>query len=92
MNRPDLLEHEQGHFDLCEVYVRQLRKQLLAANLKAFNLIKDGNAIYKQVYAAYLDRQELYERETNHGLDRAGQVKWNKSISDELSTLEAYSE
>jgi len=92
MNRPDLLEHEQGHFDLCEIYVRQLRKQLLAANLKAFNLIQDGNAIYKQVYSTYLERQELYERETNYGLDRAGQVKWNKTISDELSTLEAYSE
>ncbi len=27
-NSADLLEHEQGHFDLCEVYTRQLRKKL----------------------------------------------------------------
>jgi hypothetical protein len=26
--RTDLLEHEQGHFDLCEIYTRQLRKRL----------------------------------------------------------------
>ncbi|HMI78622.1 MAG TPA: hypothetical protein VK484_07500 [Ferruginibacter sp.] len=86
-DRTDLLEHEQGHFDLCEVYTRQLRKKLEEKKLTAFNLNTDANVIFKNVYASYLDRQELYEKETNHGLDREKQIEWTKLIGAELSGL-----
>lgn len=89
-DRADLLEHEQGHFDLCEVYARQLREKLQEKRLTVFNLNTEANAIFQDVYALYLDRQELYEKETNHGLDRQKQIEWARTIGDELNELSGF--
>ena len=95
--RPDqkdkipVLEHEQGHFDLCEVYARQLRKKLEDKKLTAFTLNGDANAIFKEIWALCLERQELYEKETNYGLDRQKQYEWATTIEKELLELNAYS-
>ena len=88
--RTDLLEHEQGHFDLCEIYTRQLRKRLEEKKLTAFNLNTDANVIFKEVYAWYLERQEQYEKETEYGLDRKNQIEWTIIISKELNELSIY--
>lgn len=89
-DRADILEHEQGHFDLCEVYARHLRKQLQEKKLTVFNLNTDANIIFKNVYALYLDRQELYEKETNYGLDKEQQTEWRRKINNELSELSSF--
>lgn len=89
-DRVDLLEHEQGHFDLCEAYARQLRKKLQEKKLTVFNLNTDANIIFKDVYALYLDRQELYEKETNYGLNRQKQIEWTKTINSELVELSGF--
>ncbi|MBA3674828.1 MAG: hypothetical protein H0W75_07715 [Chitinophagaceae bacterium] len=89
-NRADLLEHEQGHFDLCEVYARQLRKKLQEKKLTVFNLNTDADIIFKDVYALYLERQELYEKETNYGLNRQKQIEWTKTISSEINELNSF--
>lgn len=88
--RTDLLEHEQGHFDLCEIYTRQLRKKLEEKKLTAFNLNTDANVIFKQIYASYLERQEQYEKETQYGIDRKKQMEWTIIISEELNELNSY--
>ena len=88
--RAELLEHEQGHFDLCEVYTRQLRKRLEEKKLTVFNLNTDANSIFKDVYALYLDRQELYEKQTNYGLDRQNQIEWKTTIKKELNDLSSF--
>lgn len=90
--RTDLLEHEQGHFDLCEVYSRQLRKKLIEKKLTVYNINTDANTIFKNVYALYLDRQELYEKETNYGLDRQKQVEWTKRIASEIKDLNSFTQ
>lgn len=88
-NREDLLEHEQGHFDFCEVYARQLRKKIQEKKLTVFDLT-DTDIIFKDVYGLYLDRQELYEKETNYGLSRQKQTEWTKTISSELNDLSSF--
>jgi hypothetical protein len=91
-SRIDLLEHEQGHFDLCEVYSRQLRKKLIEKKLTVYNINTDANIIFKSVYALYLDRQELYEKETNYGLDRQKQIEWTKKIENEIKDLSSFTQ
>jgi hypothetical protein len=88
--RAGLLEHEQGHFDLCEVYARQLRKKIEENKLTVRHLKIDADILLKDVYAWYLDRKELYEKETNYGLNRQKQVEWTAAISNELSNLSRY--
>jgi Bacterial protein of unknown function (DUF922) len=90
MDRADLLEHEQGHFDISEIYARQLRKELKEAGLNYFNLNNKATKIFSQVYSVYQAQQELYEKETNFGLDKKGQAEWNNKILAELLALDAY--
>lgn len=86
-----LLEHEQLHFDLNEIYARQLRKKIIDRKLGYFNLIKESNKIYVDISLLCTKRQELYDAETKHGIDSIAQKRWQKDIKTELRELEAYS-
>ena len=91
---PEILTHEQGHFDLCEIYTRKLRSRLskfdLPANPQAFTTdIKSALvAIYNEVSNEYESQQQAYEEETIHGTDIAGQKKWTDLIAQELGAHE----
>ncbi len=89
-NRSDLLEHEQGHFDLCEIYTRMLRKEFTERRMTAYNINKEADVIFKNIYALYLERQELYEEETNYGLNEQKQIEWRTNINRELNSLKDY--
>ena len=89
-DRTDLLEHEQGHFDLSEIYTRKLREQLEERKMTSFNLTTEANTIFKDVYAQYLDRQELYEKETQNGLYPIKQHEWTRVIGMELRSLRRF--
>jgi len=82
-----VLAHEQGHFDLCEIYTRILRERM---NHFSFNVpdVKTAlMAVYSQVQQEYESRQEAYEQETIHGTNISVQHKWQGVITKELSTL-----
>lgn len=85
-----LLEHEQVHFNLAEVYARKIRKAF--SLLKAQN--KDNFEIYNDTIKNMLfenhKRQTEYDYETKHGTDSKQQDKWNKQISKELELLKDY--
>jgi len=87
---PAILQHEQKHFDLCEVYARHLRQQLNSANLNAQNLNKEANRIFNEVNGDYNKRQALYDKETRHGQDKEAQARWNEVIADELNEMQAF--
>jgi len=82
----DLLEHEQAHFDLCEVYTRRLRKRVEDSNYK----LDIDNAIF-EVFEAFKKRQKLYDQETNHSRNKEKQVEWLNIIARELLELDNYS-
>jgi len=87
-----LLSHEQGHFDLYEIYARKIRKELLKHD--KYKRKNAGTYIDKTV-AYYtnmlMKEQDLYDNETKHSLDKTMQQEWLQKISDELSALDAYS-
>lgn len=81
---PSILVHEQGHFDLCEIYTRLLRARM---NNVAFspNFNKELMATYDQLSREYEVRQESYERETTHGINIPAQKRWTETISRQLN-------
>ena len=88
LNKSDLtklLEHEQAHFDLCEVYARRLRKRVEDSNYK----LNIDTAIL-EVFEAFKQRQLLYDKETNHSRNKEKQAEWIKIIANELQELNAY--
>lgn len=76
-----LLEHEQGNFDLAEIY----RRQFETAVQGLWESSKKKPVIFQEVYSAYLAKKRQYELETNHGQDKNGQARWTIQIQDALS-------
>ena len=89
----ELLEHEQGHFDIDEWYARIFRKELQDTSFASIN----------QFYSVFLKRsrnnlnaanaeEKKYDNETNHSIDTVAQNRWNKYIAEQLNTYAAYSQ
>ena len=88
----DLLKHEQGHFDITEIYVRKFRQRLKNTEMKtkARALYKQVTKMYKKISKEWLAFQRQYDKQSNHHMDRQGQVQWDQRIAYELESLEAY--
>jgi hypothetical protein len=97
--RPDaklatILEHEQGHFDLCEIYTRKLRQRIGSINFTGYTsaqMSKVLMSLYTEVSQDYEDRQQAYEQETTHGVNIPEQKKWSEVIACELQVPDTFS-
>lgn len=79
-----ILDHEQGHFDLCEIYTRKLRAHMSQFDFRAADLQQALMNIYSEVSNEYESRQQAYEQETTHGTNIRQQKKWQEMIANEL--------
>ena len=85
---PEILVHEQGHFDLCEIYTRKLRQRMTNFNFDVADVRSALMNIYEQLQNEYELRQQAYETETTHGTNIPVQKKWQQRISQELAVNE----
>ena len=85
-----LLHHEQGHFDIAEVYARKLKKTVHDYTFKKATLGTDFNTIYKKNSEALNTQQGIYDEETDHGRIFAKQKEWNEKIQREIKELDLY--
>lgn len=76
-----ILAHEQGHFDIAEVYARKLNQRMHAYTFNARSYDKDLKKIYEEVTKEKLETQNRYDRETNHSINREQQAAWLKKIA-----------
>ena len=81
---PGILEHEQGHWDICELYTRKMQARFDRIHITGANLNRTVNEIYNAVSREYLERQEQYEEETKHGVTEEAQQRWTRMILKEL--------
>jgi hypothetical protein len=84
-----ILSHEQGHFDIAEIYARKFNKALKEYKPTS-EIKKDINKIYQQTIHEFHDRQVQYDKETNFSINKPEQEEWLKKISSELKELAAY--
>lgn len=85
-----LLEHEQLHFDIAEVYARKIRQAVDSLRKKGVEAVD----IYSQVITLLLEQRvkkdELYDTETQHGIFILEQEKWKAKIAKELKVLDKW--
>lgn len=86
-----LLEHEQRHFDLTEIYARKLKKELTEYAYNNKSLEKNYDRLFEKYFRLLENEQKQYDRESHHSLNRSVQEKWNSYIQRELLSLEDYS-
>ncbi len=87
---PGVLDHEQLHFDLSEIYARKMRKSFQESNLTGESLNSIGNSIFRIYYQEFEENQNLYDLETGNGLIEDKQTEWDKKIRKELKELIKY--
>lgn len=85
-----ILTHEQGHFDISEIYARRLNKAMNQYRYNSATVSSDVNAIYQHVMQDLQQRQNEYDAETDHSRNVPVQRKWLSVIDDELTGLEKY--
>lgn len=84
-----LLQHEQGHFDLNEIYTRKTFQQF--RQVKFTNNFKEEIAKIMEAMNKELSKvQKNYERQTMHGLLKKNQAIWNHRINLALQQLPPY--
>ncbi|HKC66950.1 MAG TPA: DUF922 domain-containing protein [Bacteroidia bacterium] len=86
-----VLQHEQTHFDITEVYARKLRKKLSEAKYTDIKkAMPEIQKTYNEIFSESRAYQKKYDEETNHSINKDVQIKWNKKVADELQSLNAY--
>ncbi|MCP4461037.1 MAG: hypothetical protein GY816_23900 [Cytophagales bacterium] len=85
-----LLGHEQGHFDIAELYARLLRK---AYAEYPYPEDFDEN-IFNTLFDTYQHQrdsvQAVYDRDTNHSISKEGQILWENFLTGEIKRFENY--
>lgn len=85
-----ILAHEQGHFDISEIYARKLNKAMKEYKFNQKTAGQDLQGIYQRIMTEHEMVQKQYDSETDHSLIKDAQQKWSKRIADDLKEYEAY--
>lgn len=80
-----ILDHEQGHFDLCELYTRKLKSRIAQFDLSVPGVRTSLMKVFTEVNTEYETCQQTYEAETTHGTNIPEQRKWQARINHELN-------
>jgi len=85
VRRGDILQHEQLHFDITELYARQIRQ--LATSYQ--NCTEEKEADFERqadaLLAEWKAAQVKYDLETDHSKITEAQERWEKEIKHKLS-------
>lgn len=89
---PELLRHEQGHFDLTELYARKMRKAIREANIACEDDRQAegaGKKIFDQLDREWEHAEKQYDADTRDGTDGPRQHKASAAIAQGLAELTA---
>ncbi len=87
-----ILSHEQGHFDIAEIFARKLHKEMSKYRFNKKTYQKDLKKIYDAVTEEKTEIQNNYDRETNHSINKREQAEWLKKIKEMLEEYRDYSD
>lgn len=93
LKTPYILAHEQGHFDVTEIFARKLHEELLNYKFNRRTYRQDVNVIYDRVVKAKEAFQKAYDGQTDHSRNKAQQKEWEERIAiilEETAPFGAY--
>ncbi|MEI6946265.1 DUF922 domain-containing protein [Paraflavisolibacter sp. H34] len=92
LKTPYILAHEQGHFDITEIFARKLHQQLQAYKYNKRTFRKDITKIYNQVVKEKEAFQESYDEETSHSRNKRVQKEWLNRIEEMLEQSDRFAD
>ena len=87
---PELLAHEQLHFDIAELYARKIRRQIAEMKRQGVNDIKTFNTAIHELLLESNQVDAQYDAETLHGAMTRKQAAWSDKIKGELASLKKF--
>lgn len=84
-----LLNHEQRHFDIAEIFARKIRQELDEYRITAKNYQGIKKAVIEKWFQEYDAYDRSYDKFTVHGLNSERQEQWNQDIDEQLANLPA---
>ena len=87
-----ILNHEQGHFDISELFARYLHQAIIEYPLNLKYLKRDLDNIYQEHMQLKEEFQNLYDTETDFSRNRDKQREWTQKINDLLIEMEDYAD
>ena len=87
-----ILTHEQGHFDIAEIFARKLNKMMREYKFDKETFKQDLKIIYQSIALEKDAFQNQYDEETNHSIKREKQAEWLKKIGNQLQELAQFSD
>jgi hypothetical protein len=81
----NLLNHEQGHFNISEIYARKLRTKLKKKKLRRSNYGKVIQEAYNTIENEMVSLQNEYDSSTKHGTLLNEQKRWELKITELLN-------
>ncbi len=85
-----ILNHEQMHYNIVEIFARKLRKAIATSTFKQATFKDDYNRLFDRLADEHEAYQERYDEETNHSIYKEDQEAWNTKIQAELDLLDEY--
>ena len=87
----EVLEHEQKHFDIVELFARRLRKAIYEFKFKNFNHLTSSVDSLYTIYDKEMDKyQDRYDEESDGSMNGAKQREWEKKIMSEIAGLKEF--
>lgn len=85
-----ILNHEQMHYNIVELYARKLRKAVAEKKFSRTNFSAEYNRLFDKYAYEHEIYQDRYDEETEHSILRSEQAEWNAKVLDEMKSLEDY--
>lgn len=87
-----ILNHEQGHFDIAEIFARRLNMKMAAYKFNSNTYKNDLRKMYEDVVDEKEEMQDAYDKETDHSIIKDKQEEWLKKIAGMLKEYEKYAD
>ena len=85
-----ILAHEQGHFDITEIFARKLYQALEDYQFNRRTFKRDVNEIYQSIVDQKESFRQMYDGETDHSRSRKIQYEWLNKIDKMLDETSPY--
>ncbi len=84
LRSPEVLRHEQVHFNITEIYTRRLRHAIRQVTDWKGHPAENLNALFHQFNQKCAAMQDLYDAQTNHGMIAPMQQAWQRQTDSLL--------
>jgi len=86
----EVLNHEQLHFDITEVFARKLYGEAALLKDEPGDIPAKAKELFNRINSECEKMQEQYDDETQHGTVIDRQTAWNKKVNELLKQYEPY--